>query len=257
MLSAWHHASEGIRHNIPSVEDQYGPLRVGPAYPFATKTYWIMPSEEGTHFGGDRITYTSYGIYRGFPASSILRNIRRLHHGISEFSLMQREYDEAANLMAGVAERLTGRARQEAGRMAAHLYLMARTAETTVNVKRFSMLRHAAMEMTGTLPTHHPRMEIVTEMPIYLTNDPMWPQACRTFFGCEPPTPAELLALAGEIVREECDNARRTIPAVEYDSRLGWEASMEYMCDRAHLEWKCECTEKALSELREMLAPLL
>jgi hypothetical protein len=119
------------------------------------------------------------------------------------------------------------------------------------------MLRHAAMEMTGTLPTHHPRMEIVTEMPIYLTNDPMWPEACRTFFGCEPPTPAELLALAGEIVREECDNARRAIPAVEYDSRLGWEASMEYMCDREHLLWKIDCTEKAVAELAEMLSPIL
>ena len=257
VLSAWHHASEGIRHNIPSVEDQYGPLRVGPAYPFATKTYWVMPSEEGTHFGGNRITYTWYGIYRGFPATSILRDIKRLLHGISEFSLMQREYDEAASLMAGVAERLSGRRRAEAGRMAAHLYLMARTAETTVNVKRFSMLRHAAMEMTGTLPTHHSLMAPVTEMSVYLTNDPAWPTACRTLFACEPPTPAELLALCEQIVQKECDNARRTIPAVEYDSRLGWEPSMEYMCDRAHLEWKCECTERALSELREMLAPLL
>ena len=257
VLAAWHHASEGIRHNIPSVEDQYGPLRVGPAYPFATKTYWVMPSEEGTHFGGNRITYTWYGIYRGFPATSILRNIKRLLHGISEFSLMQREYDEAAALMAGVAERLCGRRRAEAGRMAAHLYLMARTAETTVNVKRFSMLRHAAMEMTGTLPTHHPQMEPVTEMPIYLTSDPEWPAACRTLFACEPPTPAELLSLCEKIVGEECENARRTIPAVEYDSRLGWEASMEYMCDREHLLWKIDRTREALAELVEVLSPLL
>ena len=141
--------------------------------------------------------------------------------------------------------------------MAAHLFLMARTAETTVNVKRFSMLRHAAMEMTGTLPTHHRLMEIVTEMPVFLTNDPLWPEACRTLFHAAPPTPAELLALAERVVEEECENARRAIPAVEYDSRLGWEASMEYMCDREHLLWKIERTRDAARELREMLAPLL
>ncbi|MBO7761421.1 MAG: hypothetical protein J6T24_01350 [Clostridia bacterium] len=257
VLSAWHHASEGIRHNIPSVEDQYGPLRVGPAYPLATMTYWTPPSPDFAHFGGNRITYTWYGIYRGFPATSILRNVKRLLHGISEFSIMQREYDEAARLFADVAKGLTGRAQAEAGRMAAHLYLMARTAETTVNVKRFSALRHAAMEMTGTLPTHHHLMEQVTAMPIYLTNDPQWPEFCRTLFDCEPPTPAALLALARRVAEEECDNARRAIPAVEYDSRLGWEASMEYMCDREHLLWKIDCTEKAVAELAEMLSPLL
>jgi hypothetical protein len=134
---------------------------------------------------------------------------------------------------------------------------MARTAETTVNVKRFSMLRHAAMEMTGTLPTHHRLMEPVTAMPVYLTNDPQWPDACRILFDCAPPTPAELLSLCREIVSEECDNARRAIPAVEYDSRLGWEASMEYMCDAEHLLWKIDCTEKAVAELAEMLSPIL
>ena len=257
VLAAWHHASEGIRHNIPSVEDQYGPLRVGPAYPFATKTYWAMPSVPWAHFGGDRITYTWYGFYRGFPASSILRNIKRLRHGINEFTVMQKEYDEAARRMAAVADRLTGRAREEAGRMAAHFFLMARTAETTVNVKRFSMLRHAAMEMTGTLPTPHRNMEVVTSFPVLLITDPEWPAACREFFGCEPPTPAELYALCEQIVREECENARRTIPAVEYDSRLGWEASMEYMCDKEHLLWKIDCTRRALAELKAMLAPLM
>ena len=141
--------------------------------------------------------------------------------------------------------------------MAAHFYLMARAAETTVNVKRFSALRHAAMELTGTLPTHHHLMEVVTEMPIYLTSDPAWPDFCRETYDSPAPTPAELLTLARRVAAEECDNARRAIPAVEYDSRLGWEASMEYMCDREHLEWKIDCTNKAVDELEEMLKPLL
>jgi hypothetical protein len=44
----------------------------------------------------------------------------------------------------------------------------------------------------------------------------------------------------------EIANAEATIPLVEADSRLGWEPSMEYMTDRAHLEWK-------IAQLRQVL----
>jgi hypothetical protein len=44
----------------------------------------------------------------------------------------------------------------------------------------------------------------------------------------------ELVAIA----EREIANAEDTIPAVETDSRLGWEPSMEYITDREHLEWK-------------------
>ena len=36
---------------------------------------------------------------------------------------------------------------------------------------------------------------------------------------------------------------------LEYDSRLGYEPTMEYMTDREHLEWKIAMTERALTEL--------
>ena len=65
-------------------------------------------------------------------------------------------------------------------------------------------------------------------------------------------TPAQIRQIIGEmreIAAAEIENARDTIPLVEYDSRLGFEPSMEYMCDRAHLEWKIAMTERALKEL--------
>lgn len=40
------------------------------------------------------------------------------------------------------------------------------------------------------------------------------------------------------LLKEEMQNAKDTIPLVEFDSRLGWEPSMLYMTDRYHLEWK-------------------
>ncbi len=40
------------------------------------------------------------------------------------------------------------------------------------------------------------------------------------------------------LLRAEIENAKSGIELVEYDSRLGWEPSMEYMTDREHIEWK-------------------
>ena len=42
----------------------------------------------------------------------------------------------------------------------------------------------------------------------------------------------------GEQIQPAGSSIQDTIPVVDSDSRLGWEPSMEYMCDPWHLEWK-------------------
>ena len=51
------------------------------------------------------------------------------------------------------------------------------------------------------------------------------------------------------IAYAEIKNAEDTIPSVEADSRLGWEPSMEYVCDKWHLEWKIRQVNAALREI--------
>ena len=57
------------------------------------------------------------------------------------------------------------------------------------------------------------------------------------------------LAEIEKIAHDEIANAEDTIPAVECDSRLGWEPSMEYVCDRRHLEWKIRQVNSTLAEI--------
>ena len=40
------------------------------------------------------------------------------------------------------------------------------------------------------------------------------------------------------LLLDERQNAINTIPLVQADSRLGWEPSMEYVCDEEALLWK-------------------
>ncbi len=57
-----------------------------------------------------------------------------------------------------------------------------------------------------------------------------------------------LIAQMRELGEAEIANAAGAIPLVDADSRLGWEPSMEYMCDRAHLEWKIGQMRRVLDE---------
>ena len=63
--------------------------------------------------------------------------------------------------------------------------------------------------------------------------------------------PAAARAIADDLTRlgeAEIANAEGAIPLVDADSRLGWEPSMEYMCDRKHLEWKIAQLRATLDE---------
>ncbi len=51
-----------------------------------------------------------------------------------------------------------------------------------------------------------------------------------------------------KIGEAELKNTEAALPLVEFDSRLGWEPSMEYMADPAHLQWKMETTRRVMEE---------
>lgn len=52
-----------------------------------------------------------------------------------------------------------------------------------------------------------------------------------------------------ELAQQEIANTKDAIPLVSADSRLGWEPSMEYVCDPWHLEWKLKQMESMLREI--------
>ncbi len=65
----------------------------------------------------------------------------------------------------------------------------------------------------------------------------------------------ELIAQMEQIALAEIENARGAIPLVQANSRLGWEPSMEYQTDEAHLRWKIRQVEYVLNtELAQIKA---
>ncbi|MBQ4160332.1 MAG: hypothetical protein IJD83_05320, partial [Clostridia bacterium] len=66
-LQLW---SEGFTNFTPSNEDQYGPYRIGPAYPLCFTRIFNAPSAPYAHFG-NRIVFPNYPM---FPANDRPRN---------------------------------------------------------------------------------------------------------------------------------------------------------------------------------------
>lgn len=67
-LDLW---SKAVANFIPSEDDQYGPFRVGPSFPFNLKRIFALPSDPDAHFGS-RICFVDYG--KRFPQNYMSKN---------------------------------------------------------------------------------------------------------------------------------------------------------------------------------------
>ncbi len=197
--------SEGIRHCISTDEDQYGPFRVGPAYPLLYQEMEYIPDVFYSQHGGNRICFPMYKYDLTKKRASFLWEI-------GELTKMRDLFAEGVALLRSFRADLTGRRLDDLNHLIALTEFIMRSAQTTLNTKNWFLRK---WELLG----GGDRERLIREML--------------------------------EIGEAEIQNAEATIPLVEYDSRLGFEPSMEYMADRAHLEWKIAVTRKAMAALAE------
>ena len=200
-IEAWRHWSEAIGDYVPTNEDQYGPFRVGPAYPLLLGEGEIeFPAADHAHFG-----------------SAILKTAYRPHDPaildgeIACLEAMAARWSQGIEAMGQAVAAAPERKREEGGRMLGLGKFIGCCVRTTIHVKR-------------------------------------WWQTRQELAGTDAGAADEVLDRLEALGRAEIENVKAAIPLVELDSRLGWEPSMEYMADRAHLEWKLDQVEKVLEE---------
>ncbi len=214
VLAAWRSWSNAMKFYVPSNEDQYGPWRVGPAYPmifhpnitriFARKEISYPFAEHATH-GGDGIVKTLYQPIDNLDQSP---GVLRYRVEIPKLKRMLRIWQEGQKAVTEAAA--TSPAAQE---LQALGLFIENSITTTIHVKEWWQLNVRL-------------------------------QACASRAAM-----LKILDRIEVIAHAEIDNARATIPAVETNSRLGWEPTMEYVVDRWHLEWKVRQVESALREI--------
>lgn len=195
--------SQGIRCYISTNEDQYGPFRIGPSYPLLYKEEAQIPTVSHAFNGGNKICFPMYKYN--------LSKEKTLHYEIDSIMKMRDLFQEGTHILKKIEPALEGRRKNCIQRLIALSGFIWRSAQTTVNVKEWYLLK------------------------------------CKLEVGTD--NRAEIVKQMLEIGKNEIENAENTIQLVEYDSRLGFEPSMEYICDREHLEWKIDCTRRAMESL--------
>lgn len=205
-LEAWAHWSEGIRHYIPTNEDQYGPFRVGPSYPMVFQRKVQIPAAWHALWGNE-IVFTDYRPMED-PRQSLggsridgeIRSLQKMHEHMMDGIRCLKE-----------AIRLTpANKRDEGQRMLGIGEFIANSVTTVVHLKRWWQLKAGLLTESNVAQAH----AILNEM--------------------------ERLA------ELEIANAENTVALVEADSRLGWEPSMDYMTDSDHLQWKIKQVRSVL-----------
>ena len=130
-VEAWKHWSEAILDYVPTNEDQYGPFRVGPAYPLLLSDEEIeFPSADFAHFG-NRILETNY---RPHDPSIIDGEIACL-------DAMAARWEQGVESMKRAVESTPERKRENALRMQALGEFILRCVRTTIHVKHWWKLR--------------------------------------------------------------------------------------------------------------------
>ncbi len=221
VLRAYRCFSDAIYHLISVVVDQYGPFRIGPAYPLILfeNADVEIPTMPYAHF--KKICYPVYGQNTYGKSMLSLEDdeaAKKFDYEIANFKRCAELFTEGIELLYPLLDTIPERKRDGARRIVGLCHFIRNTALTAVNVKEFYKCKIRVK-------------------------------------GLHAEERNTLLDRMLDICISERENALETIPLVDFDSRLGYEPSMEYMCDRAHIEWKLgllqEVIEKELPSLKE------
>ena len=215
-VAAWEKWSEAIRSYTPGFDDQAGPLRIGPAYPFIFHPVLYPHTEQKMSFPttpqssvGARWLHAFYQPEHVYGHTNCGR---RIHEDVRIMSSAVDVWGQGVRLIEEALAAVPEKKRRGAELQAGVGRFFWHTLRTMTGIKKWWLLNK--------------RLELESD------------------FG----RANALLDEMEMLIREEAENVRETLPLVDADSRLGWEPSMDYMADREHLEWKLRQLDNLLNK---------
>ena len=212
--------SEAITYFTPTNGDQGGASRVGPAYPFCLYHQAKIPYKKEAMFGG-RIVSTRHGDDTVHP------------------SFISKEPNASA--------------------------MPLRIGRELESLRTMHSLMEKGVAVFEAIPEKNEKLLRLINLGKYITNCVLtnihakeWHiLKCRLNAAFDRDSMLMIVAEMEKLLHGEIQNAEATIPLVEADSRLGWEPSMLYLGDKAHLEWKIRqvhyVLEKELAYLKKSI----
>jgi hypothetical protein len=212
-VAIWNDLSEAIKDYVATANNQYGPFRAGPAYPFNALGPFL---EKGDPDGWPRffgwICNPNYGWnipWGGGKQTQYKLDVPGHRVEIELFNSAGGRFIAAAAKLAGFAGSLAGERRVRAVRQAGVVEYIGRSFITAANVKAAALAERVV--------------------------------------GDDKSTPGQKAAAKAEIRRLaeiEYANTAAALPLVESDSMLGFECANKYIGGRDRIVWKLRHMEK-------------
>ncbi len=200
---ALHYWSDGISHFIPTDDDQYGPFRVGPAYPLMLyrRPDFKLPCNPKANFG-NRIVCHYYSDFEYIEKAEDNSIILRMEPEIHSLEKALACYEKGLEVLNGIPSPC-----EELERLINLGKYITCYIKTGINTKKWFVEKNKLIRPKD-------RQEIE--------------ETFKTLYA---------------ILEEEYVNAESAIPVLEKDSRLGWEPSMEYIGHKDNILWKLKQLE--------------
>ena len=226
-LAAWECFDRGMAAAIPSVTDQYGPFRSGPAYPLTftqtQKDLKIPYAPWAWHRPGT-------GIWRAIYPDAVLPDIDNTLLRLERAALSAEEFGRGCTLLAEAVTALGAPTGSEVARQLALARYHHATYITTKHVIAWTIARVLLFALDD--GTAIPRAgELLSAI------------------GVKSYERDALAARMRDIAAAEAENTEYALAAYREDSLLGFEASMEYTFNEEMAAWKLSECAHSLSLL--------
>lgn len=223
---AWAAFSRGIRRVIASGIDQYGPYRCGPTYPmlFDQKEEDLhIPAVPWAWHGGGGIWHHNYpDRVTENPDFTIFRLAR------------VREVEAAFSEGCAALDRACPATREQKEQAALARFLLC-TYRTTEHVIRWTAAKILLLALCE-------------------GRQPEKADAIAKAIDASELTVPALVTVMEDAAKSEAENVAKAVVCYDTDSRIGFEASMEYTFDREYAAWKLAETEESLRRLHAYVA---
>ena len=205
-MAGYQAVSDAMAAYTPGFDDQSGPLRCGPAYPFIFHTKLYPHVEHNMQFPvTPESTVGGRWIQMLYHAEMVYGQSwqgRRIYEDIKTMTAAKAIWERGVALMQAALAKTPPHKREQAELLAGVCEFCYRTYLTMLHTKRWWLLNK--------------RLEIeYDEAAAHAILDEM-----------------------EAVIDAERANAVAALPLVRRDSRLGWEPSMDYISDAPHIEWK-------------------
>ena len=206
VIAVWNDWSNAVASFVTPIEDQYGPCRVGPAYPFLfagvslRQTFGMRMLFPWTSFNKYDIVFPEYKVVN--DPNGLDMGIRRINAEIRHLPEVIALWKNGADTLESLLSKIPERKHFKAKRLINLARFIANTLVTTLNTKKW------------------------------------WKENNLLIMEEDPAKASEILQRITRLGEEELQNVKDSLPLVDEDSSLGYEPSMDYAAGRAQLEWK-------------------